>query len=75
MLPLPRIIYAQAKDGLLFRVLGYVSSRTQTPVLSTVVSGTLAAVLTCIFDLDALVDMVLDTVLRDNLTIGRLDRL
>lgn len=29
MLPLPRIIYAKAKDGLVFRFLAYVSPRFQ----------------------------------------------
>jgi len=58
MIPLPRVIYAQAKDGMLFRVLSNINARTSTPILSTAVSGLLAALLACIFDLDSLVDMV-----------------
>jgi amino acid transporter len=37
--PLPRIIYAMASDGLVFRALGRVSARFQTPLLGTVLAG------------------------------------
>ena len=43
-MPLPRIIYAMAKDGLMFRFLAYVHPRFQTPVIATVISGSLAGI-------------------------------
>lgn len=41
MFPLPRIIYAMANDGLVFKFLGRVSSKFQTPVVGTLLAGTL----------------------------------
>lgn len=42
MFPMPRVIYSMAEDGLLFRVLARVHSRTHTPIVATVVSGIIA---------------------------------
>lgn len=41
MFPLPRIIYAMASDGLVFKFLGDVSPRFQTPVVGTLIAGLL----------------------------------
>lgn len=41
MFPLPRIIYAMASDGLVFRSLGIVNARYQTPVIGTILAGLL----------------------------------
>ncbi|KDR23205.1 high affinity cationic amino acid transporter 1-like [Zootermopsis nevadensis] len=58
MFPLPRILYAMANDGLLFRFLANINARTQTPVLATVLSGILAGIMATIFDLQQLIDMM-----------------
>lgn len=42
MFPMPRVIYAMAEDGLLFRFLARIHSGTRTPIVATVVSGIVA---------------------------------
>lgn len=58
MFPLPRVLYAMATDGLIFRSLANVHQRFKTPVLATIVSGLLAACLAAIFDVTQLADMM-----------------
>ncbi|XP_058065746.1 uncharacterized protein LOC131215374 [Anopheles bellator] len=58
MFPQPRIIYAMAQDGLIFRFLGEVSPRFKTPVIGTLCAASLTGTLGGLFDLKALVNML-----------------
>ncbi|XP_071395528.1 high affinity cationic amino acid transporter 1 [Centroberyx affinis] len=58
MFPLPRVIHAMAEDGLIFRFLSQINDRTKTPLRATVISGTVAAPMALLFDLDVLVDLM-----------------
>lgn len=56
--PMPRIIYAMASDGLLFKPLGNLNAITDTPILATLISGGLAAVLALLVSLGDLIQMM-----------------
>ncbi|CAH7411550.1 cationic amino acid transporter 3 [Phodopus roborovskii] len=55
--PVPRVVYSMAEDGLLFRRLARVHPRTHTPVLATILCGTIAALMAFLVELSDLVDL------------------
>ncbi|XP_013773608.1 cationic amino acid transporter 2-like [Limulus polyphemus] len=58
MFPLPRIFYAMASDGVIFRTLAKINPRLKTPLLATGVSGVLSGVMAMMFDIKELADMM-----------------
>ncbi|XP_074601056.1 high affinity cationic amino acid transporter 1-like isoform X2 [Brevipalpus obovatus] len=58
MFPLPRVLYAMATDGLIFRSLANVHPWTKTPLLATLVSGVLSGSMAALFNIDELADMM-----------------
>jgi len=40
--PMPRVIYAMAQDGVLFKVLARINPKTKTPLIATMTSGVVA---------------------------------
>ncbi|ESO10076.1 hypothetical protein HELRODRAFT_109424 [Helobdella robusta] len=58
VLAMPRIFYAMASDGLLFKFLGNINQRFKTPVNATLVSGLFTGILSMFFELIDLVNMM-----------------
>lgn len=55
---MPRVVYAMAKDGLLFSQLSQISPFTNTPVRSTLIFGLFTAFVALIMSLEVLVEMM-----------------
>ncbi|TRY87306.1 hypothetical protein DNTS_023138 [Danionella cerebrum] len=47
MFPMPRVIWAMAEDGLLFKFLANLSDKSKTPIMATVTSGIVAGIDKC----------------------------
>ncbi|XP_037565332.1 probable cationic amino acid transporter [Dermacentor silvarum] len=58
MFPMPRVVYAMAKDGLIFRALSKVWPVTETPAFATLLLGGATAVVSIVLSLDVLVEMM-----------------
>ncbi|XP_045542069.1 probable cationic amino acid transporter [Papilio machaon] len=58
MFPMPRILYAMAQDGLIYRPLSVVSPQTSSPTFATVIGGITAALVSLVVQLEILVEMM-----------------
>ncbi|XP_045458435.1 probable cationic amino acid transporter, partial [Melitaea cinxia] len=58
MFPMPRVVYAMAQDGLIFRQLATVSEASGTPAIATITGGTAASIASLIIQLEVLVEMM-----------------
>lgn len=58
MFPMPRVIYAMAQDGLIFRQLSHLWERTNAPGIATLLSGLAAAIVAMFVQLEVLVEMM-----------------
>ncbi|CAL9697622.1 unnamed protein product [Knipowitschia caucasica] len=58
LFPMPRVIYAMSRDGLLFRFLSHISAFTHTPAVACVISGSFAAILALLVSLRDLIEMM-----------------
>lgn len=58
MFPLPRVFYAMASDGLIFRFLAIVHPRFKTPMIATFLSGLLTGSLALVFNVNELAKMM-----------------
>lgn len=58
MFPMPRVIYAMAQDGLIFKQLAQLWERTNAPGIATLLSGLAAALVAMVIRLEVLVEMM-----------------
>jgi len=58
MFPLPRVLYAMATDGIIFRSLAEIHPRYKTPLLATILSGVFAGSMAAVFNVAELADMM-----------------
>lgn len=58
MFPLPRVLYAMAQDGVIFRFLGTINEHYKTPVIATIISGLVSGLMGAFFDVKELADMM-----------------
>ncbi|XP_039288773.1 high affinity cationic amino acid transporter 1 [Nilaparvata lugens] len=58
LFPLPRMIYAMAIDGLLFRKFALIHPKWLTPINATLFAGFIGAIMAALFNLEQLIDMM-----------------
>ncbi|KAJ8737378.1 hypothetical protein PYW07_000649 [Mythimna separata] len=58
MFPMPRVVYAMALDGLIFKNLSTISESTGTPAFATVCGGIAASIVALVIQLEVLVEMM-----------------
>ena len=58
MFPMPRVVYAMASEGLIFKFFDYVQPRLKTPLYACIFTGLFSAIMSCFFDLNQLIDML-----------------
>lgn len=58
MFPMPRVIYAMAQDGLIFKQLSHLWTRTNAPGIATIGSGVAAGIVSLLVRLEILVEMM-----------------
>ncbi|KAL7847624.1 hypothetical protein AOLI_G00223420 [Acnodon oligacanthus] len=58
MFPTPRVLWAMADDGLLFKYIAEINPKTKTPLRATLTSGLMAAIMAFLFELKDLVDLM-----------------
>lgn len=56
--PLPRIQYAMASDGLIFRALADVNPRFKTPLKATTISGIFAGLMAALFNIEGKLTLI-----------------
>lgn len=55
---MPRVVYAMAKDGLLYNTFAQISPFTNTPIKSTLIFGLFTSFIALIMSLEVLVEMM-----------------
>ncbi|CAG4962063.1 unnamed protein product [Parnassius apollo] len=58
MFPMPRVVYAMAQDGLIFKQLAAISDKTGSPAFATICGGIAAAFVSLVVQLEVLVEMM-----------------
>ncbi|KAK2167791.1 hypothetical protein LSH36_24g12155 [Paralvinella palmiformis] len=54
----PRILYAMSNDGLIFKFLGYMHPKTQTPIISIVITASVSSLIALFFELKILIELL-----------------
>ncbi|CAG9864956.1 unnamed protein product [Phyllotreta striolata] len=58
MYMVPRVFYAMANDGLIFKFFGSINPRTKTPQIATIFSGAVSGIMATFLDINELMDLM-----------------